>query len=206
MCTKSGLEKVKEHIEDARKKGAKILCGGKKPEGEKFARGLFFEPTIIADANHDMLVMKEETFGPAVGVMPYDALSDSVRLANDTPYGLAAIIYTKSLLTAEKAARKLQAGNVAINNVDAGVINAPYGGWKASGFGHEHGTEGLFEYLKAKHIRIRVEDTQTVLRKGILWKIYADRPGQSGRRDATPKNSATKVPIRFYRLSTRWGI
>jgi succinate-semialdehyde dehydrogenase/glutarate-semialdehyde dehydrogenase len=155
MCTRSGVEKAIEHIEDAVKKGAKVVCGGKRPEGEEYRKGYFFEPTVLRDVNHSMLVMTEETFGPVVGVMPFKDIDEAIALANDSVYGLAAIVYTNSLSLAERLAREIDAGNVAINNVDAGVINAPYGGWKDSGFGHEHGPEGLYEYLNIKHVRVR---------------------------------------------------
>jgi len=155
MCTIGGIETTIKHIEDAVSKGAKIAYGGKKPAGEKYNEGYFFEPTIIRDANHNMLVMQEETFGPVVGVMPFKTIEEAIKLANDTVYGLAAIIFTENLSLANYLSKKIQAGNVAINNVDAGVINAPYGGWKDSGFGHEHGPEGLYEYLLIKHIRVR---------------------------------------------------
>ncbi len=154
MCTPDGLETVKEHINDAVSKGAEVVCGGKKPEGSEFEKGLFFEPTILKDVNHEMLIMREETFGPAVGVMPYKDLDEAIKLANDTNYGLAAIGYTESLSTARRLAREIEAGNVSINNPSPGVLNAPYGGWKDSGFGHEHGPEGLFEYLLTKHVRV----------------------------------------------------
>lgn len=157
LCTANGLKTVQKHLQDGLKKGAKLVCGGKPPatiEGEK---GYFFEPTILVDVNHSMLVMSEETFGPLVGVMPFDTLEEAITQANDSPYGLAAIGYTKNLSTATKLIQELQAGNVAINHVDAGVINAPYGGWKDSGYGHEHGPEGLFQYLHTKHARVRYE-------------------------------------------------
>lgn len=154
MCTRQGLERAKAHVWDAVKKGARLLCGGKPPEGGEYKKGNFFEPTILGDAKHDMLVMSEETFGPVVGVMPFTGTDEAVRLANDTNYGLAAIVYTESLSLAHKLSMCINAGNVAVNNVDAGVINAPYGGWKDSGFGHEHGREGLYEYLNVKHIRV----------------------------------------------------
>ena len=155
MCTPGGVETAKRHIADAVSKGAKLAAGGKKPEGAEFARGNFFEPTILRDVNHGMAVMSEETFGPVVGVMPFSTIDEAVALANDSPYGLAAIVYTESLNLANRLAARINAGNVAINNVNAGVINAPYGGWKDSGFGHEHGPEGLYEYLLIKHVRIR---------------------------------------------------
>lgn len=154
MCSQSGIENIKRHIQDGVAKGARLLCGGKKPAGAEYENGHFFEPAILADVRHDMLVMTEETFGPLVGVMPFESIEEAINLANDTIYGLAAIVYTKSLHLAEKLAREIKAGNVAVNNPDAGVINAPYGGWKDSGFGHEHGPEGLYEYLHIKHIRV----------------------------------------------------
>jgi succinate-semialdehyde dehydrogenase/glutarate-semialdehyde dehydrogenase len=155
MCTSSGLEKTMLHINDAVNKGAKVVCGGKRPSGEKFEKGYFFEPTILRDVDHSMLVMNEETFGPLVGVMPFKNLEEAVKLANDTKYGLAAIVFTQDMSTARRLSHRIEAGNIAINNVDAGVINAPYGGWKDSGFGVEHGPEGLYEYLHIKHIRLR---------------------------------------------------
>lgn len=155
MCTKGGIRTSLRHIEDAVTKGAKVSCGGKKPEGAKYKKGYYFEPTILRDVNHEMLVMSEETFGPVVGVMPFKTIDEAIKLANDSVYGLAAIVFTENLSLANYLSRKINAGNVAINNVDAGVIYAPYGGWKDSGFGHEHGPEGLYEYLLIKHIRVR---------------------------------------------------
>ncbi len=150
MCTLKGIETTQRHIEDALEKGATLVCGGSVPR----KRGYFFEPSILRDVNHGMLVMREETFGPLVGVMPYDELDEAIALANDTDYGLAAIVYTNSLYTAKRCADEIQAGNIAVNNPDAGVMNAPYGGWKDSGFGHEHGPEGLYEYLRIKHVKM----------------------------------------------------
>jgi len=154
MCTSKGLEKTIEHIEDAVGKGARLTTGGKRPEGDQFTRGNYYLPSILADVNHDMLIMQEETFGPAVGVMPFDSIDEAIDLANDSQYGLAAIVYTNHLGLSEKLSREINAGNVAINNVDAGVMNAPYGGWNESGIGYEHGPEGLYEYLRIKHIRV----------------------------------------------------
>ncbi len=155
MANQEGIEKAQRHIKDALEKGAKIACGGGRPQGKEFSKGHFFQPTVLTDVNHDMLVMKKETFGPVVGVMAFDSLDEAIELANDTPYGLAAYAFTNSLEDSDRLCRELNSGNVAVNNVDAGVINAPYGGWKESGQGYEHGPEGLYEYLKAKHLRIR---------------------------------------------------
>jgi len=153
MCSLNGIETTKTHIRDAVEKGAKIVSGGKAPEGEKYRQGYFFKPTILRDVNHEMLVMREETFGPVVGVMSYEHIDEAIKLANDTSYGLAAIVYTNNLNAAKKISDEIKAGNISINNPSPGVINAPYGGWKDSGFGHEHGPEGLYEYLLLKHVR-----------------------------------------------------
>lgn len=156
LCKQEVLDRTLEHIEDAVAKGALVLTGGKKPEGQKFKRGRFFEPTIVANASHDMLLMQEETFGPVVGVMPFDNLEEAISLANQTVYGLAAIVYSSSLATVSYAVRTLDYCSVAINNPDPGIINAPYGGRKSSGFGYEHAHEGLMEYLVIKHVRLKV--------------------------------------------------
>ena len=155
MASLDGLQKVQKHVEDALSKGARLLCGGKKPEGSEYHKGYFYEPTILADTNHDMLVMTEESFGPIVGVMPFSDIENAVSFSNDTPYGLAAYVYTDNLHEMNMVTQKLEAGSVTVNNVDAGIMNAPFGGWKQSGVGHEHGHEGLEEYLNLKHIRIR---------------------------------------------------
>ncbi|MCK4795288.1 MAG: aldehyde dehydrogenase family protein [Desulfobacteraceae bacterium] len=144
--------------EDALSKGARLVCGGQRPAGEQFQKGYFFEPTILADTTHEMLIMTEETFGPAVGVMAFHNLDDAIQLSNVTPYGLAAYAFTNDLHEMHKLSKELQAGSVAVNNVDAGIMNVAYGGWKQSGIGREHGHEGLEEYLQLKHVRIRYRE------------------------------------------------
>ena len=155
MANSAGLEKTKRHIDDAVSKGARIAYGGNRPPGREFEKGYFFLPTILTEVTHDMLIMHEETFGPAVGVMPYSTIDQVIEYANSTRYGLASYVYTDDLHEADEFSRRLVSGNVAINNPDAGVINAPYGGFKDSGQGYEHGPEGLEQYLVAKHVRIR---------------------------------------------------
>jgi succinate-semialdehyde dehydrogenase/glutarate-semialdehyde dehydrogenase len=155
MANKSGVEKIVSHIEDAVQKGARIAYGGQKPRGKEFQKGYFFMPTILTEVSHEMLVMKEESFGPIVGIMPYSTLEEAIEFANSTSYGLASYVYTDDLHEADEFSKKLYSGNVAVNNPDAGVINAPYGGFKESGMGYEHGPEGLENYLKTKHVRIR---------------------------------------------------
>jgi succinate-semialdehyde dehydrogenase / glutarate-semialdehyde dehydrogenase len=154
MASAAPLAKTREHLADALDKGARLVAGGKAPEGVDFAKGFFFRPTIVADCTHAMKVMSEETFGPLVGVAPFDTLEEAAALANDTPYGLASYIYARDLQEIYQLSADLDYGNVAVNNVDAGIMNAPYGGRKQSGIGYEHGREGLLEYFNFKHIRL----------------------------------------------------
>ncbi|EHU1702114.1 NAD-dependent succinate-semialdehyde dehydrogenase [Acinetobacter baumannii] len=154
MASAEPLVKTCAHLKDAVNKGARLVAGGKAPEGIKYTKGHFFRPTVVADCTHAMQVMTEETFGPLVGVAPFDSLQEAIDLANDTPYGLAAYCYARDLTEIHSISAGLEYGNVAINNVDAGIMNAPYGGRKQSGVGYEHGREGLLEYFNFKHVRL----------------------------------------------------
>lgn len=155
MAQAAPLQKTLAHLEDALAQGARLVTGGAAPAGEEFVNGLFFQPTIVADCTPQMRVMREETFGPLVGVAPFDSLDEALALANDSPYGLAAYVYTQDLQEIHRCAAALDVGNVAINHVDAGIMNAPYGGRKQSGIGVEHAREGLLEYFQFKHVRLR---------------------------------------------------
>lgn len=147
------LAKVERHVEDARAKGARVACGGGRRDD--LGAGNFYAPTVLADCTPDMLVMHEETFGPVVGVTAYEDLDAVVEQANSTTAGLAAYVYSTDLTEVFTLSRRLDFGSVAVNNVDAGIINAPYGGRKGSGYGYEHGREGLDGYLQLKHVRVR---------------------------------------------------
>jgi len=156
MTTDAGRQKVREHIQDAVSKGAKILYGGKEPPGQEFEKGFFFEPTVLVDVNHDMKVMREETFGPVAPIMAVASLDEAIEYANDSPYGLVAYVYTRDLAKAITAAERLEYGTVGINNVSGGEVAFPYGGWKQSGIGVENSSHAVEEYLQMKHIRIDI--------------------------------------------------
>ncbi len=154
MFSEAQRQKTREHIDDAVQKGARILCGGREPEGEKYANGFFFLPTVMENVDHSMRVMREETFGPVAPVMHFRTLDEAIKLANDTEYGLAAYIFTNDLTTAIRAAEKLEAGGIGVNVNNVAEIQAPFGGWKQSGLGRELGHYGLEEYFELKHIRL----------------------------------------------------
>ncbi len=155
MFDEEGRQKTKEHIADALEKGARLLYGGHEPEGPEYERGYFFLPTVLTDVDHSMLVMREETFGPVAPIMRVKSFEEAIDLANDTRYGLAAYVYTSSLAKAMYAAEKLEAGGVGINVNDVSELQAPFGGWKQSGFGRELGRYGMENYLEIKHVKIR---------------------------------------------------
>ncbi len=147
-------ERTKEHVADALARGAEILSGGREPEGEAFARGFFFLPTVLGSADHSMRVMREETFGPVAPIMRFKTVEEAVALANDTEFGLAAYVFTSSLRTALKVAEGLEAGGIGVNVNSVVDLQAPFGGWKESGLGRELGHWGLEAYLETKHIRL----------------------------------------------------
>ena len=155
MINQAGLETVRLHVADAVERGAQIVTGGKAPDGPQFARGYFYLPTVLTNVHRDMRVMREETFGPVAPIARFDTLEEGIAMANDTPYGLAAYVYTSDLDRAFYAARHLQAGGVGINVNDITDIRGPFGGMKQSGIGRELGQPGMDSYLEVKHVRYR---------------------------------------------------
>ena len=134
------LEIVSDHVEDAREKGARILTGGRRGEGP----GDWYEPTVIADADHTMKVMVDETFGPVLGVMKVRDTDEAVAMANDTRYGLSASVMSSDTKRAEAVARRLEVGATNVDDVLTNYFlqNLPMGGWKESGVGVRHGAPG----------------------------------------------------------------
>lgn len=154
MASEAQRQKTKDHVADALQKGAELLYGGRKPEGREYEKGFFYQPTVLTKANHSMKVMREETFGPVAPIMRFKTLDEALMLANDNEYGLAAYVFTENLKTAIYAAERLEAGGIAVNVNNVVDMQAPFGGWKQSGFGRELGHFGLESYLEIKHIRI----------------------------------------------------
>jgi len=156
MATRAGMVKTLEHIADGVARGAALLCGGRRPPSVGGSRGYFLEPAVLADVDHTMKVMQEETFGPLAPIMVVDDLDQAIALANDTEYGLVAYAYTRDLRTAMEFVDRLEAGSIGVNSVSVASVYAPYGGWKASGLGRELGLHGLEGYLELKHAVVDV--------------------------------------------------
>ena len=152
MTSPAQTEIVADHVEDARGAGARILTGGKRREGP----GDYYEPTVIADADPSMKVMREETFGPVIPVMKVGDADEAVRLANDTDYGLGATVFAGSNEDGERIARRIEAGACDVNDVLAhyNVLELPMGGWKHSGIGYRHGPGGIRKYCRTESITL----------------------------------------------------
>lgn len=151
-------QKVKQHINDAVQQGAEVLFGGSEPKGKEYEKGFFFTPTILINVNHQMKIMREETFGPVMPIMIVRNVEEALQLANDTRYGLAAYVFTRDLSKAVYLAEQLEVGGVAVNLNDITELQAPFGGWKESGIGRELSRHSLDGYLEYKHIRIGLLD------------------------------------------------
>ncbi|MBT5048219.1 MAG: NAD-dependent succinate-semialdehyde dehydrogenase [Rhodospirillaceae bacterium] len=150
LVNEAAIEKVERQVADATSKGAELLCGGHRLMEDGLDRGHFYAPTVLANVTPDMLIYREETFGPVAPIIPFDDDDDILAMANDTHYGLAAYIYTQNLSAAMRTFEGLRFGIVGINDINPTGAAAPFGGMKESGLGREGGHEGLGEYLETK--------------------------------------------------------
>jgi acyl-CoA reductase-like NAD-dependent aldehyde dehydrogenase len=164
IITPQQLEIIEKHVADAIAKGAKVLIGGRRNPNLK---GLYYEPTVLTDVTHDMLVMTEETFGPILPIMRVRDEDEAIRMANDTDYGLSANVWTRDKRKGFMLAQRIHAGSVCMNDIDVtyGVLEAPFGGRKSSGLGQVNGDIGLRGYCYTQPIVIdRFNNIQTTNR------------------------------------------
>jgi succinate-semialdehyde dehydrogenase / glutarate-semialdehyde dehydrogenase len=152
MFEARALEKTLALIDDARSKGAKVLLGGGR--SQRFDKGYWFEPTVIREVNGEMKIMTEEPFAPIMPLLDFDKLDDVIAAANNTPYGLAAFVFTNDLTVATRMAEGLEAGIIGINDPVPATPQCPFGGMKESGMGRELGIEGLDAYLETKYVSV----------------------------------------------------
>ena len=144
------FKKIQALIEKGIEEGAKVVTGGPgRPEG--ISKGYFIRPTVFSGVNNDMTIAREEIFGPVLAMLPYDSEEEAIKVANDTPYGLAGYVQSEDIDHARKVAARIRAGNVHINGA-AGGFDVPFGGYKQSGNGREWGAHGFTDFLEIKAV------------------------------------------------------
>jgi succinate-semialdehyde dehydrogenase/glutarate-semialdehyde dehydrogenase len=159
MTSRSQLDIVERHVEDARKKGANIRTGGSRRND---LPGMFFEPTVITEVDETMACMIEETFGPTLPIRKVNSEDEAVRLANDSPFGLTASIWSTNIPRAKRLASRIVTGTVTINDALStfGMAETPWGGVKESGTGRTHGEFGLKEMTRPLHVCVDIQYTK----------------------------------------------
>ena len=170
MTTKKQISTVEDHINDALKKGAMIFAQSKTPLNQQLKN--FLPAMVLTNVNHDMLVMRDETFGPVVGVMKFKDYNEAIRLANDSYLGLTGSVWTKNHKRGESIAKQIKAGVVTINDhlMTHGLAEAPWGGFKESGIGRTHGKLGFDEMTQPLTI---VSDVLPFVKKNLWWHPFS---------------------------------
>ena len=193
MSSERQLNIVAAHVDDAVAKGAQVLTGGRRtPNMAK----TFYEPTVLTHVDHQMEVMREETFGPVLPVMTFKSEEEALMLANDSIYGLTASVWTKDIARGERLARQIDAGTVTVNEVmyTHGIAQAPWGGTKQSGLGRTHGRMGLLELVTAQHIHVN----RVTFVPDLWWFNYTPSAGKLFR--GLAKRFATGKALQTSRL------
>jgi betaine-aldehyde dehydrogenase len=144
--------KVEARVQRAIEDGARLVAGGRRPDEPDLQSGFYYRPTVLADVTRDMQIIREEVFGPVLTIERFTTENQAIELANDTDYGLAGAVWTADASRAQRVAARLRAGTVWINDYNAYIPQAEWGGFKQSGIGRELGPSGLDEYREAKHI------------------------------------------------------
>jgi len=144
------------HYQSIGKNEAKLAIGGGTPSA--FSRGYYVEPTIFYDVDNSARIAREEIFGPVAAVIPFDNEADAVKIANDTPFGLAAAVWSRDIYRALRMVKAIRAGIVWVNHMQPTYVEAPWGGYKQSGFGRELGVHGIDEYLETKQVHINLNE------------------------------------------------
>ncbi|WP_176330363.1 NAD-dependent succinate-semialdehyde dehydrogenase [Oceanobacillus rekensis] len=154
LINKAGLDKVERHVRDAVTKGGTVVTGGKPITNDG---GVFFQPTVIKDVDQTMVMMQEETFGPVAPIQKVESEEEAIKLANDTPYGLAAYVFTENVARGTRVIEQLQYGIVGWNDGAPSAAQVPFGGMKQSGIGREGGHEGIDAFVESQYVSIGME-------------------------------------------------
>ncbi|HYY87555.1 MAG TPA: aldehyde dehydrogenase family protein [Chloroflexota bacterium] len=152
LHTEKQRAEIEAQLEDAVKRGGKVVAGGKRPQGEQFKQGYYFEPTVVVDVPEGARVWTEETFGPLLPIMRVKDMDEAIQKANSSEFGLGSSIFTRDMNKAQRAIDELEAGYTWVNAVQIAHDELPFGGTKHSGYGKEHGTEVLDYYTEQKSV------------------------------------------------------
>lgn len=155
LVSESHRQEVLDYIETGKTEGATVATGGSVPDHKE--SGYFVEPTVFTDVTNDMTIAREEIFGPVLSVIEFSDRDEAIEIANDSPYGLMAGIWTSDLQTGHEVAEYLDYGMVSINEYPVTQPQTPFGGFKQSGHGREQGTEAIHEYTQTKNVNINLE-------------------------------------------------
>ncbi len=155
LVSKEQYERVRSYQEIGKGEARLVAGGGRLASA---AKGYYVEPTIFADVNNNHRIAREEVFGPVAAVIPFEGESEAIRIANDTPYGLAAAVWSRDIFRALRVVKAIRAGIVWVNHMQPTYVEAPWGGYKQSGFGRELGPWGIEEYLETKQVHINLNE------------------------------------------------
>jgi betaine-aldehyde dehydrogenase len=158
VVSQEQMERVMRYQEIG-KKEAKVGVGGGRATVEGFEKGYFVQPTIFYDVDNSATIAREEIFGPVMSVIPFDDEAEALKIANDTPYGLAAAVWSRDIFKCFRMVKRLQAGIVWVNHMQPTYVEAPWGGYKMSGIGRELGPWGAEEYLQVKQVHINLNES-----------------------------------------------
>jgi succinate-semialdehyde dehydrogenase/glutarate-semialdehyde dehydrogenase len=154
LFDQSQLDNTTAFVDDAVKKGAQVLTGGKRLSGGEYDKGYYYAPTVLTNINPSMRLTCEEVFGPVLPLIPFDDEADVIAQANNTEYGLAAYALVRDISTALRVSEALEYGIIGLNDAVPTVPQAPFGGWKESGINREGGYEGIHSYMEVKYISV----------------------------------------------------
>jgi betaine-aldehyde dehydrogenase len=158
VISKEQMNRIEHYFDIAKKEKLKVAFGGKRASGSSLKNGFFIEPTAYYDVDNRSTLAQEEVFGPVAVVIPFKKEEDAIRIANDTKYGLAAAVWTRDIYKAIRTVKQLRAGIIWVNHMQPTYVEAPWGGYKQSGFGRELGKWGIEEYLETKQVHINLNE------------------------------------------------